>query len=154
LLGSEKRFGRTIPKIVLDATANDSDKTFTVPTGKIWELYGIYVLLVTTATVGTRTLRVVIRDTTPAVVQTFGSASCGNSSNLQVTHRPGIGYSVTAGQCEVRIDTLAAPSNVYQTSLPPTLLPAGYSVRIYDSAAIDAAADDMTVVLEYVEYDA
>jgi len=29
--------------------------------------------------------------------------------------------------------------------LPPMVLPAGFKVRVYDSAAIDAAADDMVV---------
>jgi len=34
------------------------------------------------------------------------------------------------------------------------LLPEGYTIRLYDRSAIDAAADDMIIVLHYVEYDA
>ena len=38
--------------------------------------------------------------------------------------------------------------------LPDFILPAGYVIRIYDVAAIQPAADDLVVVLHYIEYDA
>ena len=35
--------------------------------------------------------------------------------------------------------------------IPPLLLPAGYSIRVLDTAAIDAAADDMVVQAMVIE---
>jgi len=37
------------------------------------------------------------------------------------------------------------------TPLLPLILPAGYKIRVYDSAAIAAAADDMTVRVTVME---
>jgi len=37
---------------------------------------------------------------------------------------------------------------------PDMMLPAGYVLRVLDSAAIDAAADDLVVVVHYIEYEA
>src|SRR3989304_1214455 len=54
LLGAES--------LINDATANDSDKTFTVPASTIWEPLFIVVTLVTTATVGNRKMRIEIGD--------------------------------------------------------------------------------------------
>ena len=43
-----------IPQLQADEAANDSDKSFTVPAGRMWELTSIWVELVSTATVGNR----------------------------------------------------------------------------------------------------
>jgi hypothetical protein len=40
---------------------------------------------------------------------------------------------------------VAANAHHYMGLPNPCILPSGYKVRVYDSAAIDAAADDMTV---------
>jgi len=53
------------------------------------------------------------------------------------------------------IITNGAPINAgLQESEGDIILTAGMYIRVWDSAAIDAAADDLTVVLHYVEYDA
>jgi predicted Zn-dependent protease len=45
-------------------------------------------------------------------------------------------------------------SDYHELPLPvPFIVPEGFDVRVYDSAAIDAAADDMVVHISGVEYD-
>jgi len=36
---------------------------------------------------------------------------------------------------------------------PDVILTAGMAIRVWDLTAVDAAADDMVVVLHYIEYD-
>lgn len=125
-----------------DATANDSDKTvITVGTGKVINLLGVTAILACTATVGTRYLWVEISNETPAVVwqaKNITALTASQTGTYVVAAAAGIGTSATAGW------------NILPN---PTMLLAGYTVRVYDSAAIDAAADDLTVYWTYIEYD-
>jgi len=135
-----------------DATTNDSDKSFTVPTGKEWEIVGIHVEIACTATVGNRQLRVLITDGTNNIhATTPSSAITANQTGvleLQTNHAviaAGVSYVLASG---------TAP-NVGQSGVLNRLrLPAGYVIRAYDFNAVDAAADDMIVVLHYIEYEA
>jgi hypothetical protein len=105
-------------------------------------------MLVTTATVGNRTLTVVITNGADQVWRAFQSptpqAASGTAQyfvvpgNTVVTGAPG-------GPSSVLYSLGPVPNDIY--------LPAGYVVRVYDSTAVDVAADDLTVVLHYVEYD-
>ena len=118
-----------------DTALNDSDKTFTVPAGKQWWIKSIYASLVSTATVGNRQLDVLFTDASdvPICKAVAGAVQAGG---------------VTRAIC-------FAPLNPQETGFTNTLmyraipdnlvLSAGYKVRVYDSAAIDAAADDMAV---------
>ena len=147
-------WGKGTPTWTRDATADDSDKSFTVPAGKVWDLVAIESTLVATATVGNRQLQFIITNGV-ATVYTGTRAPNITASQAGVAlwdFSNGDGYS--AAQVRVRLDTLAGP-NVYVTCPEAkTILPAGYVIRVYDAAAVDAAADDLTVVLHYVEYDA
>lgn len=74
------------------------------------------------------------------------------SQHGQAFYAPGIPASTTARR---RLDSVANNVNVQiDSSMPDLILPAGYTIRVLDTNAIDAAADDLIVVLEYVEYDA
>lgn len=134
-------WGKGTPKWTRDATANDSDKTIlTVPTGKYVVLNHLYATLATTATVGNRLVKLVVTDGTNDVcVVTAANVQAASLTWAYNWLKGGVGEasSLTELQC-----------------LPELILLAGYTVRVYDSAAIDAAADDLTVVLHYVEYDA
>ncbi|MFQ5852978.1 MAG: hypothetical protein ACE5JU_20650 [Candidatus Binatia bacterium] len=130
-------------KLVEDEAANDSDKALTVPAGKLWKVMSIYVELATTATTGNRTMLLEIRDSADDIV-------------YRINIRDVIAASATKY-------LLFAPSSVWlddyggtQTApLPnPCIIPAGYDIHIYDSAAIDAAADDMEVHMLVQEVDA
>lgn len=120
-----------------DAAANDSDKTLTVPAGKSWGLRSIFAELVSTATGGNRQLDVLLTDPSDNVV-----AKC-------------VAGAVQAAS--LTRDYVFAPQHPQEAAFTNGLmlralagdvvLPAGYKVRVYDSAAIDAAADDLTVRL-------
>lgn len=117
-----------------DATANDSDKNWTVPAGQRWEIIGIYVLFVSTATVGNRVIAVAVTDGTDqmAYSQAATVQPAGQTYTYQIA--PNFTFSGAGTQ-----------------TLPilPVVMQPGWVIRVYDAAAVDAAADDMTVVVHY-----
>lgn len=123
-----------------NATANDSDKTFTVGTGRTWKLQWISVDLVSTATVGNRQVDIVIGDGTNTILTV--NAGAVQAASLTRHYQ----FYDTAPN-----ETAFVGTNI-RNPLPfnMVLLP-GWTVRVYDSAAVDAAADDMTVNLVYNE---
>jgi hypothetical protein len=140
------------PTWVRDAAANNSDKTFTVPAGKIWDIQAILTQLNTTATVGNRYLVVTISNGTALVWTALPTAAIA-ASKVAVTE-------VSCGS--IGTLTTARPSLITGTAAdisvseggPRMILPAGFVIRAYDPSAIDPAADDLIVVLHYIEYDA
>lgn len=153
-MSKEYPWGKGTPTWVRDATANDSDKSFTVPTGKLWCLKAIEACLTCTATVGNRVLSAVITNGVNQIHSLWQSASITASQVGVVYGATSLGTPSTTAS---RKPTLAGGDSVnvaINDSLPDMVLPAGYVIRVYDSAAIDPAADDLIVVLHYVEYDA
>ena len=150
----EYPWGKGTPTWVRDATLNDSDKSFTVPAGKVWVLSQVMATLVATATAGNRVLTAMITNGTNAVhtSKPTGNIAASGSGTLCLSTT----FSVsTAPHRRISDDAVSASAVGLSDSLPyPCVLPAGYVVRVWDVAAIDAAADDLTVVLHYVEYDA
>jgi len=150
-------WGKGKPTWTRDVAMNDSDKTFTVPTGKIWHILGIRVEYTATATVGNRNIRIVIRNTNNDVLEVFGKITGLAASQLAMLSFKFEGGYQNSGDNILHLMDLTsfASWNVSAFGdLPYLILPAAYNIRIYDVAAIDAAADDMWVVLEYIEYDA
>ena len=135
-----------------DVVANDSDKTFTCPVDKLWSLFLVEGCIATTATVGNRIMTVIISDATGAIWSTPNSGNIAASSNGQVITGAQIPVGTTATR---RTDGVAGLAAVQiNHPLPsPFYMTAGQTIRVYDAAAIDAAADDMSVVLHYIEYD-
>lgn len=127
--------------VLANADLNDSDKSFTVPEGETWLVRSAYVELVTTATAGNRV--VTVRQTNSAD-ETLASSSAATQA-ASLTHR----YTFTPGG-QVATGSSAVQGAVYP--LPEVVLPAGAKVRVFDSAAVDAAADDMTVRLVIERY--
>ncbi len=128
------------PNIVqqADAALNDSDKTFVVPTGKQWRLYSVFASLIATATVGNRQLDVLLTDASDNVLaKYFASAVITATQTRTVIFAPG----------HPQDAAFAANGVMYRMLADGFVLPAGFKVRVYDSAAIDAAADDLTVRL-------
>jgi hypothetical protein len=123
-------------KRISDTDPNDSDKTlFTTPDGEVYEVLWIYCELSTSSAVGNRRLSVQIRDADNDVVAEFYSAQVitANVSNYIDVFMPGgTGTGVGKG-AEVQ-------------PLPqPTLIPAGFDVRVYDVAVIDPTHDDLVI---------
>lgn len=122
---------------VSDAALNDSDKTSTVTAGKQWAIKSIYAQLISTATVGNRQLDVLITD-----------ASDNELSKLVAGAVQAASLTRTYVFAPYNPQETAFTNGLMFRALPGGLiLPAGYKIRIFDSAAIDAAADDLTIRL-------
>ena len=119
-----------------DVAANDSDKTLTVPAGQTWVLQFLAVKFISTATVGNRQLRVEIGDGTNLLwFKNFGKVQAASLTRY---------YHAAS---DLPDDTDFDSDGRIRMQLEAHVLPAGYTVRIYDSAAIAATADDMEVRL-------
>lgn len=136
-----------------DTTANDSDMVYTVPDGHVWQLLRIKTELAATATVGNRVLKVAIRDPSDAYLHMSPGVTVAASQFGVLELGTGSDYGTTVANCP-RFNGGAPNACLYGQYLPPEgiLLPGGYDIRVYDSAAIDAAADDLTIVLYYIDY--
>jgi hypothetical protein len=120
---------------VFDDTANDSDKSFTVPDGEMWKLMYANVKLVSSAAVGNRQLRFAVSDPSGNEV---GYISAGAVQAASLTRSYGFMQGIYRETAFV--------DAMIQVPIPVDLyLPAGSVIRFYDSAAVAAAADDMTV---------
>jgi len=119
-----------------DEADDNSDKEFTVPANTEWEILSIWIEFVSTAVVGDRQLCVEIQDDSDDVIlQVRAGAVQAASSTRYYTFAPSV------------VDLTAFRDTDYlSTAFPAGLvLPAGCDVRVYDNAAVDAAADDMNV---------
>lgn len=126
-------------KLKSDVTANLSSKTIVVPRYGLWAIKSIFVKLVTTATVGNRQLRLSIL-TPDDVVIFFTEALAVQAASL--TYR----YHFLPGAANED----HAAKLWFQNGLPTDLkLPVGYKIKIEDTAAIAAAADDMDIHIMY-----
>lgn len=146
-------WGKGTPTWVYDATVDDSDKSFTVPAGKRWALKMIDSQLTCTATVGNRLLTITVATSGTNYIVAARTTNVTASQTARARVIPGMAIATTA---LTRLDNPTGGTNVSVTDGMPNdiLLPAGAVVRVYDSAAVDAAADDLIVVIHYVEYDA
>ena len=145
-------WGKGTPRWVRDATADDSDKSFTVPAGKVWKLISAEGELTTTATVGNRILNMSISNGAALVYSGKSTAIIAESKVGGMLFGPSVAPSTGA-----RPSFAAGTTNrdiEMDTQIPEFLLTAGYVIRVWDTAAIAAAADGLIVVLHYVEYDA
>ena len=118
-----------------DAALNDSDKSYTVPNGETWKLIYAFVTLTTTAGAGNRQMRFSVTDASGNEV---GYISAGAVQSPGSTNSYGFMQGIYRETSFV--------DNMIQVPIPIDLyLPAGYSMRFYDSNAVAPAADDMIV---------
>lgn len=130
------------PATEVSETANDSDKLFTVPVATEWHLFAIHVILISTASPGNRQIAIVVADDSanPIFELAVGAVQADTLTRT---------YTLAPGLPDL---TAFRATDELLTPLPGSLiLPAGYTVRVYDSAAIDAAADDMSVYIHHGE---
>jgi len=142
-----------IPTWIYDETANDSDKTWTVPAGRKWDLKSIEVGILADATVGNRLLEWSISNALGNVI-----AIGINSGAIAAAAYGGmfICNSTNVAAAPVR-RSLVNPANnngvfQYDTLPSPCILPAGYVIRVWDLGAVSVAGDDMTVAIHYIDY--
>lgn len=146
----EYPWGKGTPTWVRDATLNDSDKSFTVPAGKVWALQSVVAEIDTSATVGNRLMNMQITDGTDLrLISTYNTVAASQKGNMLWDRRYTAAPSTTVRRM---LSTTVANSSLTE-HLPDMILGAGSVVRVWDASAIDAAADDLIVILHYVEYD-
>lgn len=123
--------------LVIEDEDEDSDKSFVVTVDYEWILQSIYVDYTSSADAGNRQLTVEIQDTTPDVVAVIKTGIV-QAASLQRYY-----------QFAPQLPDLTAfrDTSYLSTPLPDIILDEGYTVRVYDSAAIAAAADDMLVYI-------
>ena len=122
-------------ELIADVTANASSKVFAVPAGHEYELFAIGVSLVTTATAGNRQIVIDFRDATDNLIARIVAGATQAASLTRTYHA-----------APTLPSAAAFVGNALTMPLPQGLvLPAGFDIRVWDSAAIDAAADDMSV---------
>ncbi len=116
-------------------TADDSDNTFVVPASTEYQILSVYVSLVTTATVGNRQMAVQALDASDNILIGARAGIVQAASLTRV-------YNFAPGLPQ---DTAFRDTDYLAVSLPSIFLAPGQKLRVWDKAAIAAAADDMVV---------
>ena len=119
-----------------DETADDSDKTLTVPAGYEWQVLWIWIELTTTAAAGNRQIEIQLRDGADDIIGDFRAGAVQAASLTRY-------YMFGPALADL---TAFRDTDYLMTPLPPTVfLSAGYDIRIFDNNAVAAAADDMVI---------
>jgi hypothetical protein len=132
---------RQVLALSVDEATDDSDKTITVPAGKVWEIRSLHTewtLSTTTDTNRTPTLHILDASADVTFLST-GDAITGSTTTAVTGTRvwyPGAGTE-KAGE----------------EPMPLVVLPAGWGIRVLDSAAIAATEDDLNIQLLVEQYD-
>lgn len=126
-----------------DGGSNDSDKTITVPTGKKWKILSLLARLETTATVGNRRIQLRIDDTSANAIFIVSALNVQAASlNEDYNFIHGID------------DSTETNAGIHFLPFPPEIiLLEDFSIRIFDSAVVDAAADDLRIRMTIEEED-
>lgn len=120
---------------ILEEALNDSDKSFVVPTGNRYLFHYGQITLISTATAGNRQMALEITDDSAKLVfRSLAGAVQVASLTREYHFAPNVDREAAFVNGQIMVP------------VPPKLimLP-GWTMRFYDTAAIDAAADDMTV---------
>lgn len=128
---------------ISDTDLNDSDKSFVTPADVIRQILGIWVELTTTVTVGNRQLVVEVQIAGPDVTGQWARAGVVQAASLTRYYEfaPGL----PDGLAFRDTDWLSVPIPV------TSLLKEADVLRVYDNAAIDSAADDLIVHIQYAD---
>ena len=115
-------------------TTNDSDNTFTVPANTEWRILGIYILYAATATAGNRKIAVQCLDSSDNII-------CDVRAGVIQPESTSYTYQIAPGM----LQDVSIRDDYSSVAFPTVWLAAGQKLRVYDKAAIAAAADDMVV---------
>lgn len=130
-----------VVSIIEDTTLNDSDKVIVVPEDEEWEIIGVGVVFTSTATAGNRQIGVELR--TAVAGNPLLGAVAGATQAASLTRT----YSFAPGLTNLT----AFVNGTLGTPLPRLVAGPLQRIRVYDTAAVDAAADDMTVRIQYIK---
>lgn len=126
-----------LPVLLTDTDANDSNKTFTVPTGYIYEILYGQITMVTSGTAGNRQMVIQILDDEDVEVATIRAGAVQAASTTRY-------YEFVQG---VPRETSFVDDSI-NVAIPDEFIALpGYDIVIKDIDAIAATTDDMTVQL-------
>lgn len=122
-------------KHIFDDAVDDSDKSFVVGTGRRQKVYFGQVTLVTSAAAGNRQMALEVQDDSANLVfRSLAGAVQAASLTREYHFAPN------------PVREAAFVNGQIMVPIPPDLiLLPGWTLRLYDTAAVAAAADDMTV---------
>ena len=140
-------------KVTYNAGTDDSDWTYTVPTGKAWLLLYAKFDITASANAGNRHQAIDIGNGTNVFLTIYNDNNAV-AATQRGTIEIGFGetYTVTANQLST-LSHLSVTSGI-RSPIPLLYLPAGYTIRLWDISAIHAAGDDCPHAIHYIEYDA
>ena len=125
-------------RILTDLALNNSSKNFIVPAGRQHKMEWGFASLASTAVVGNRQMVIELIDTDGTTILVSASAGAVQAASLTNRYNFAPGSQRGSGFVVSQIDT---------PILPNFLAIGGQRFRIRDSAAIDAAADDLSITL-------
>lgn len=128
--------------ITSSVTADNSNKTFTVPANREWQILRVFVKYVSTATVGNRQIGYRIETSGGATIARY-LASVVQTASLTRYYQFAPGCADLLGFRDT--DMLNINIGVGELMVATQIL------RVWDNKAIAAAADDMDVHLVYAE---
>jgi len=142
-------------KWIADTTANDSDKDWITPAGKIRIFDFMHVEFTASATVGSRYIKLMVYNASSVMIYSFArTAAIAATSTGCYEAWPLATYSTTTAQIPFYSGTDPSVAMRFPFPLNGIACPELFRFRILDSNTVDAAVDDMNVYLHYIEYDA
>lgn len=128
--------------LVEDTASNDSDKIFTVPASKEWQILWIWVEYTATMTYGTRQLEIQLQTTTGNIMGQWQAATSQDQS-LMYKYLFGIAAQDMTSPRDYMYITTPLPAG--------TFLSAGQKIRIWDNKVRDVTGDDMIIRMQYAQ---
>lgn len=119
-------------------TVDLSTKTFTVPATTEWQIFSLYITLASTATAGNRVMVVQALTSGDAIIKEYV---------FPVTQAASLTYRYELGP-DMPNDAALVDTTLLRMTFAPLLLTAGQKLKVFDRAAIAAAADDMTIQMQ------
>jgi len=124
--------------LVADTDLNNSAKTFTVPSGQEWEIWGVWAEF-TSVTGSTRQLAIDILDTEDNVI---GRCLAGTAQAASLAYKYYFGLNVD--------QMYGVLANYYQDRLIFMRVSAGETIRVWDANECGVDADDLIVRMKYL----
>lgn len=150
VVSSPSNLGQTIVSDRITST-DDSDYTITVGAGKVRRYHHLAAQLNCTATVGNRYLWIAAYNQAGNQLLMYQTAVITANQIAVLVLGQDEAWSTTA---RFRISGTTAPNVQLSAPIPDLFLTAGSYIRIWDSGAIDPAADDLYIFQVYEEWDA
>jgi len=132
-----------VPDTISEETLNDSDKSFAVPVDVCRQIFWIWVEFTSTAVAGNRQLVIEVQDVAADVIGQWARAAIVQPASVARNYL----FAPAVADLSAWRDTdyLTTPIP------PPAFLKATDILRVYDNNAVDAAADDMIVHIQYAD---